>query len=82
MENEKEQNGFKSQAGDLLKMKGVIGVVKIALIFVGVLVVLVVAIPLAPFVTFYFYKDRKYKHVELMAKVNKVRVPQRDALID
>lgn len=55
-------------ASDFIKeiIKAVLGVLKIPLIFVGVLVVVVFAIPLAPFILTYFLYDRKKTHKERM----------------
>lgn len=60
-----------------LKLEGLTGLLKIALIFVGVMVVLVVALPLSPFITYYFVYDRKKTHVERMSKVDKKKAVRR-----
>jgi multidrug efflux pump subunit AcrB len=45
--------------------KEVFGVLRITLMFMGILMCLFVALPLAPFLFFYFLYDRKKKHQEL-----------------
>lgn len=60
-----------SKLKGVVQFKGVLGLAKIGLIFIGVLVCLLVALPLAPFVTFYFVYDRRKTHKERIAGIQR-----------
>lgn len=75
--NDHEAQSFVSDMKQIILeiVKGVFGLLRIALIFVGVLVCLIVGSPLAPFISLYFIIDRIKTHKERMNGVRKKKEP-------